>query len=156
MSKKRTKKHNPLKAAQITAEATVKNLMLLMSLSITEGSVVCYNTVKRKRVVVDKKLFKVLDHCNFMWQLVLVVQSKESNGKNRTSIKYVKAPFPCKHIELIASLDEHHNEMINIEKAKNNDVYNASWAAIPSSTSNHIIDAEDSFIQSVVEILENF
>lgn len=127
-----------------------------MSLSITEGKVVVYNTKTKNRVTVNKQLFEVLDSTNFMWQLVLVVQSTESNGKERIATKFVKAPFPCRHIELIASLDEHHNEMIKIEEAKNNDVYNASWAAIPSSISNHVIEDEDSFIQSIVEILKDF
>jgi hypothetical protein len=129
--KKRTKKYNPIKANYSKALLAFKNLCLLMRLDVSEGKVNAFNFVTKKYAVINQIDYKLLQDTRFNWTVVLVVWSKENNGKDRVSTKLVQSPYPANHVELIKSLNENHQAMIGSESDKGNTVYQAAWVAYP-------------------------
>ena len=132
MPKKRIKKYNPRKSNDITVNQLVTNLALMVSLDKADGKVNGFD-MKNNRVMVSipKLLADVIGYHHFVWTIVLVVHSLESNGKERTVTELVQSPFPACHTELITSLNSQHQSMIANEKARGNDPYNAAWVAYP-------------------------
>jgi hypothetical protein len=152
--KKRTKKYNPKKTNQVIAHSIVKNKVLLMDLAVTDGSVVCFDNIKKKQVPVDTLFQNVINNTCFDWTLVLVVYSTEANGKERTTARFVAAPYPCLHTEITNSLNDVHQDIIAQEKAKKNEVYNAAWAAVPYPMGKLTLEEEEAHIAAMVDLLQ--
>lgn len=152
--KKRIKKYNPNKVNQTIANYTVKNLILLMDLAKTKGSVVCFSKTKSKHISVNPSLVKIISNTCFEWTLVLVVYSTESNGKERITTKFVAAPYPCLHTEITNSLNSEHQAIIAEERARNNEVYNAAWAAVPYPMGKLSPEQEEAHIASMIDLLQ--
>lgn len=152
--KKRQKKYNPIKNNYSKALLAFKNLCLLMRLDVSDGKVNAFNFVSKKYAVINQIDYKLLQDTRFNWTVVLVVWSKENNGKDRISTKLVQSPYPANHTELINSLNDNHQAMIGIEADKGNTVYQAAWVAYPQELGLLNDDAALPWIDLSVELLD--
>lgn len=152
--KKRTKKYNPIKANYSKALLAFKNLCLLMRLDVSDGKVNAFNFVTKKYTAINQVDYKLLQDTRFNWTVVLVVWSKENNGKGRVSTKLVQSPYPANHVELISSLNENHQAMISTQADKGNTVYQAAWVAYPQELGSLNDTAALPWIDLSVELLD--
>ncbi|MBP94194.1 MAG: hypothetical protein CMC55_08770 [Flavobacteriaceae bacterium] len=154
MKQKRTKKYNPTKHTNITAEAAVKNYYLLMNLAITGKDVVMFHTKHKKCYAPTNNVQKLFKEHRFVWHYVIVVYATEANGKERTATAYLKAPYACQQHEIYKSLNAAHSQLIAEQTNKGNNVHNAAWAAIPYDLGNLNEAEQEALIQECLHYLE--
>jgi hypothetical protein len=122
------KRHNPLKRLQTQAEIAVHDLALVMSFADEYVDLLKIKTGKPVRI--GQACADALNNMQFNWFIILAVYCIESNGKR----KLITQPLPMigryRHDELTAFLRDAHQAMQD-EAAKQNEVVNAGWAAVP-------------------------
>jgi len=147
MSKR--KPHNPIKRYQRQSEAAVSGLVFGMKPGDDSGLVMAYRLKDGKPAAVGPSVAKALGDCCFKFAFVLVVVSKESNGKIRTVTHFERLKSAYRHSDLINHLNVQHDAMLEAERAKN-EIISAGWLCCPVPHND-----DDLLFQQMVSILEN-
>ena len=125
------KKHNLAKRLQAIANATLKDVAIVMSLSATDGKCVLVDAKKRTVGIPTPTMRDTLAGCAFKWTVCLVVRSVESNGKERTVAEYQRMASPYRQEALIDYLNACHAELVAQERARDNDITDAAFVYMP-------------------------
>ncbi len=129
MSKR--KPHNPLKRFQRQAEAALSGLCFGMKPGDESGFVIAYRLKDGKSVRVGLGTAKLLNECEFKYVFLLVVNSKEKNGKDRCATQFERLKVRYLHSDLIDHLNAQIDAILDAEKAKGNEIVSAGWLAMP-------------------------
>lgn len=125
------KKHNMAKRLQTMAQATLKDVAIVMSLSATEGKYIAYNTHKGHVFIPGKATARTIAGCTFKWSYLLVVWSTESNGKERMITEFQRMAAPYRQETLMPYLNKVHADLIHQEQDRGNAVYDVGYVAMP-------------------------
>lgn len=126
MSKRKT--HCATKRLITQTLISVKDLALTMKLSRSEKvDLVSCKTKKRVKVIAPN-LAQALGDTAFKWSILLVVWAKESNGKIKTKVDFIKT-VAYRHEDLTEYLRREHKALIDSCKAE---VLDAGWVAMPN------------------------
>ena len=125
------KKHNPLKRYQVQAEAAVSGLCFGIKPDADRKEVVAYRIDTGKIQRVGPTVAKALSDCRFKFAILLTVESVEGNGKERTVTHYERLAAAYRHDQLIDHLNDAHNELLDEEKRRGNEVVGAGWMTCP-------------------------
>ncbi|WNO60406.1 hypothetical protein [Rheinheimera sp. MMS21-TC3] len=119
------------KRLQTMAQATLKDVAIVMSLSATEGKCIAYNTHKGHVFIPGKATDRTIAGCTFKWSYLLVVWSTESNGKERMITEFHRMASPYRQETIIPYLNEVHTKLIHQDQDKGNAVFDAGYVAMP-------------------------
>lgn len=130
----RRKPHNPVKRLVTQTMIAVKDLALVMRLSGDDKVNIVSSKTKARVKQISYSLAQALNDTAFAWGVLLVVWQKESNGKLKTTTRYIKTA-PYRHEALTDFLRSEHQEMID---AARGEVTDAGWVATPVAWSDDI------------------
>lgn len=142
------KKNNPVKRYEAQARCAVNGLCFGMKPGDTSGLVDCWKLSTGKLYKVGQSVAWALSECHFKFAFVLIVVSKESNGKERVVVEFDRMAAPYKHSDLIDYLNARHDAIMDNEKARGNEIVGAGWMACPVPKLD-----DDDLIQKMVDIL---
>ena len=125
------KKHNPLKRYQVQAEAAVSGLCFGILPRAERAEVIAYRRDTGNVQKVGPTVAKCLSECRFKFAILLTVESVESNGKERTVTHYERLASAYRHDQLIDHLNAAHDELLDEEKRRGNEVIGAGWITCP-------------------------
>lgn len=125
------KKHNMAKRLQTMAQATLKDVAIVMSLSATEGKYIAFNTKVGHVFIPGKATARTIAGCTFKWSYLLVVWSTESNGKDRMITEFQRMAAPYRQETLMPYLNKVHADLIHQEQDRGNAVYDVGYVAMP-------------------------
>lgn len=125
------KKNNPVKRYEAQARCAVNGLCFGMKPGDTSGKVDCWRLSTGKITPVGPTVAKALGDCHFKFAFLLVVISKEANGKQRIVTDYNRMAASYKHSDLVHYLNAEHDAIIDKEIERGNDIISAGWLAVP-------------------------
>lgn len=125
------KKHNMAKRLQTMAQATLKDVAIVMSLSATEGKYIAFNTKGGHVFIPGRATARTIAGCTFKWSYLLVVWSTESNGKERMITEFQRMAAPYRQETIMPYLNEVHTKLIHQEQDRGNAVFDAGYVAMP-------------------------
>lgn len=147
MASKR-KKNNLVKRYELQSQLALSGLVFGQKPGDTSGMVDCWSVKTLKPYKIGPSIGWALAECHFKFAFLLMVISKESNGKERIVTEYDKMAAPYMQADLIDYLNARHDAIIDNEKARGNDVISAGWATCPVPKLN-----DDELMQRMVDIL---
>lgn len=148
--KKRTKKNNPAKRMQVFIDASLSGLCFGIKSGAKSKAVECYKMKDGTIGRISKAAETALINCRFNFAILLVVDSVESNGKERTVTNYERLQNPWRQSELVDYLNSIQTQMINDELKKGNEVKAAGWMICPIPS-----QPDDDIYQMMLDITTN-
>lgn len=139
MKKKRNKKYNPIRGAELFSDATLKNAVCVF-VTGADNLVELYNIKTCKPMVITSTLAKMIERLKYQWSIYLAVFEVDDDDLPGVCGEECELPSRYFQKDLVHGLNDMHKELISA--ADKEKMFGAGWIASPIPRS---IDEETAF-----------